>query len=124
MPPKGGNPVGTTGGRIEASCVSLPKSAAIPSRESNCAIFRNACETIAQGRREGGRADGRTASSDSPSAVSVICQGIIEQSFAELARARARRNYQKSSKKSEKAISRRAVVFLQFWRGAIDTRWN
>lgn len=35
----------------------------------------------------------------------------------------ARRNYQKSSKKTEKP-SAAMPVFLQFWRGAIDTRWN
>jgi len=60
-------------------------------------------------------------------AVSVICQAIIERSFAVAAwgpatrllaiprararaSARARRNYQKSSKKTEKAISGRAAV--------------
>lgn len=34
----------------------------------------------------------------------------------------ARRNYQKSSKKTEKPSAATAGVFLQFWRGAIDTR--
>lgn len=34
----------------------------------------------------------------------------------------ARRNYQKSSKKTEKPSAATAGVFLQFWRGAIDMR--
>jgi len=34
----------------------------------------------------------------------------------------AQRNYQKSSKKTEKPSAATAGMFLQFWRGAIDTR--